>query len=391
MQQFLTEVGNLVGGTFAVNHSTRTVTFAFAGFATDTTTRIDDRLVDDYTVQVDNDASLKYIGNNTLKYADNEIDEYQELHNCQWLIEQMIKEGKVYHYTDYGHAQSGWDKYVADCLWGIRHGSSQVEPYIRPVAEGRAIATIEGVDGYFFCGYKGNSANIYEPIVQRTGQYDEHNNPIYIGLLKSARELDINYIHNKGASVLQGNAEEVELNIIPVGYRRGTRKSRITPRIMTSTALFDETGVTQTIPIEPEEEREDKALEQAGLYTDAEQYVPNRAFVGEGSTEKKAFFDKIYVGYADTYDPHFIYTTDSGQGSSALRLRGKQWANGNTVPHIDPTCKYSYSLISDTVPDINSIFIIYGQRYICKTLTLTITTNGRSQLIKGEFYKIIEN
>ncbi|MCI5715458.1 MAG: hypothetical protein MR279_02415 [Bacteroidales bacterium] len=53
--------------------------------------------------------------------------------------------------------------------------------------------------------------------------------------------------------------------------------------------------------------------------------------------------------------------------------------------------KTTFKFLADTIPDVRSLFIIRGKRYVCEKLTATFTENGMSQLLKGVFYPILEN
>ena len=55
---------------------------------------------------------------------------------------------------------------------------------------------------------------------------------------------------------------------------------------------------------------------------------------------------------------------------------------------IDTTQKYTFKFISDTLPNVRSIFIIQGKRYVAEKITATFTENGMSSLIKGVFYRV---
>lgn len=57
---------------------------------------------------------------------------------------------------------------------------------------------------------------------------------------------------------------------------------------------------------------------------------------------------------------------------------------------IDQTKKYLFSFLSDVLPNARSIFYIKGKRYICEKITATFTENGMSQLLKGEFYPVLD-
>jgi hypothetical protein len=60
-------------------------------------------------------------------------------------------------------------------------------------------------------------------------------------------------------------------------------------------------------------------------------------------------------------------------------------------PHkIDPTKKYTFKFLADDIPNVRSVFIIFGKRYVCEKITATFTENGMSQLLKGTFYPVLD-
>ena len=52
--------------------------------------------------------------------------------------------------------------------------------------------------------------------------------------------------------------------------------------------------------------------------------------------------------------------------------------------------KTTFKFLADKVPDVRSLFLIRGKRYVCEKLTATFSENGMSQLIKGVFYPVKE-
>jgi len=52
--------------------------------------------------------------------------------------------------------------------------------------------------------------------------------------------------------------------------------------------------------------------------------------------------------------------------------------------------KYTFSFLSDSIPDPRAVFFIEGSKYICEKITATFHEDtGKSQLLKGVFYKVI--
>lgn len=57
---------------------------------------------------------------------------------------------------------------------------------------------------------------------------------------------------------------------------------------------------------------------------------------------------------------------------------------------INPEQKFKFSWISSDLPDPRAIFHIRGHRYVCEKITATFSTEGMSQMLKGEFYPLID-
>ena len=77
---------------------------------------------------------------------------------------------------------------------------------------------------------------------------------------------------------------------------------------------------------------------------------------------------------------------------ASLRLRDGGAYNRDKAPiyTIDPTVKYDFSFLAKNIPNVRSVFYIKGKKYLCEKITATFTEKGRSQLLKGTFYKIKE-
>ena len=75
----------------------------------------------------------------------------------------------------------------------------------------------------------------------------------------------------------------------------------------------------------------------------------------------------------------------------SLRINDRQERRGKIIHNIDPKMKTTFKFLSDTIPDVRSVFHIRGKRYICEKITATFTEkNGMSQLLKGVFYPMQE-
>lgn len=126
--------------------------------------------------------------------------------------------------------------------------------------------------------------------------------------------------------------------------------------------------------------------------------------IGKGETEKSsAYFDVIYVGFWSGHylfggnQPHPIIdkveVTDSfGYNRTQFTLRLKDGIANSmrlSMHKIDGKQKFHFSFLSDTIPNPRALFYIRGQRYICEKITATFHESGKSQLLKGIFYRVL--
>ena len=75
-----------------------------------------------------------------------------------------------------------------------------------------------------------------------------------------------------------------------------------------------------------------------------------------------------------------------------LRLKSKLTNDYFKTKHIiDQSKKFTFKFLAKDgkLPDVQSIFIIHGKRYLAEKLTATFTENGMSQLVKMTAYRII--
>lgn len=59
-------------------------------------------------------------------------------------------------------------------------------------------------------------------------------------------------------------------------------------------------------------------------------------------------------------------------------------------PKVDPTVKFSFSWIGHSIPNPRAVFHIRGRKFVCERITVSFTTDGPSQLLKGEFWPIVD-
>jgi hypothetical protein len=72
----------------------------------------------------------------------------------------------------------------------------------------------------------------------------------------------------------------------------------------------------------------------------------------------------------------------------SMRLRSSIIGTNGRTHAIASNKKYKFSFLAKDIPNVRSLFIIHGQRYICEKITANFTENGMSELMKGEFWLV---
>lgn len=75
----------------------------------------------------------------------------------------------------------------------------------------------------------------------------------------------------------------------------------------------------------------------------------------------------------------------------SLRINDGEDPRWTPVYNIDRKRKVTFKFLSDDIPDPRSLFYIHGRRYICEKITATFTEDGMSQLLKGEFWPLLDD
>lgn len=139
--------------------------------------------------------------------------------------------------------------------------------------------------------------------------------------------------------------------------------------------------------------------------------IPSQGYVGKiiesGTKEKQgAFYDKLYVGflkgegdlkwsnqyvypirdYAELHNSSVRSGFEIGDSRYSMRINGGEVYKA--YPEINERIKTTVKFLSDKLPDVRSVFIIRGQKYLCEKITMTMSEKGRSKEMKGVFYRL---
>lgn len=130
--------------------------------------------------------------------------------------------------------------------------------------------------------------------------------------------------------------------------------------------------------------------------------VVNALKVGE-KEQKEEFYDKLYVafwtGNAQRYFPLFPHpVVDKIEvrpdntiltHACSMRLTESKTHPISSLKHpIDQTQKFTFSFLRDTIPDVRSIFLIHGKKYLAEKISCSFTENGMSSLLKMTCYRM---
>lgn len=303
-------------------------------------------LLDEFSAEVaygENLCQFKGVAN--ISYSDRG-DSLWALDSCQWLIDLYKQEGR--YYKEFATEEE---------FWNWQYSTFGLIPLMSKVGErseeSGLLMYIAEKDSYYI--YRVEYAN-----------YPDWPN---MYLLNRYR------INRFGELVREPNSDnEIELQIIPVridatdaahGYCLS-----LTPSSYSEGPNEDEDGVVQPMAY-------------------------SSLLNGEPDTSPE-YYSKLYVAYWDGHgsNPFPTYTDaplppcpSVDDMFSLSNLYGNYYSGAK----ISAREKVAFSWLSDTMPNPRAIFHIRGKRYLCEKITATFTEKGMSQLLKGEFYPLLDN
>ena len=412
INEFFKELENLLLCEFDIDHARNKVTCSVTAENLTAAGVVHiDKVIDAFSVEVnseeDSDSNYKAMLNQGYADGGHRLD---NIYNAQWYIERMTRADGTVKCTEWatlsdllnselkqdavldtGGSRSDYATYAGG-KWGLHH--------------------VQDIDTYFVL-------EVMKRVEYRTTPFtinSEH--------LKWGNVCRLVPVNRFGTLLLdKDNPEEVdEMNIVP--------------------AWIDETDEEygNVIFLECGDNGEDDATNSAHQ---THSYVPDGvtwqehvdpdvpiqfgAFssVSDGEKEKSgAVFDKLFVAFwwgdytkckprlphpwTDTFDMTYSYVlpqvlTDTSQvqitwgviysgRQLSLRINNRAYGQGTqraTFIEVDQKKKYTFSFLAEEIPNVRSLFHIDGKRYLCCKVTATFTEDGMSQLLKGDFYKVL--
>lgn len=182
---------------------------------------------------------------------------------------------------------------------------------------------------------------------------------------------------------LNENAEVVELGIVPACIDHADRTRGDMVFVECGTLGDDETDA------EDKDENQTQAV--------------NALALGE-TNQKEEFFDKIHVAFwdenKDKYHPlmphPYIDKHEFTQDNTYYNNNYSMRLEGSLIPfsrrakyQVEQRRKFTFSFLSDSIPDVRSIFLIHGKKYLAEKITATFSAEtGMSQLLKMVCYRL---
>ena len=409
LTEFFEELENFLRGEFTINHKAKTISFEFSYQAVNSLEPVNiSEVINKYSVEVVRENKSEYIGAKNLVYAENDNRLWAYL-DCQWYIDEHKKEAVEF------DSLSDLLVYASSLkisgVQSMNNGHGGVTAYTRGYSngsEGHKLFYSRDVDTYFimWC-YKSE-------FVKST--HIEQTNTDYNWYKYYNRLMPVNQF---GRLNVDKEAEDLELNIVPA-WMDDTDEEL-------GKCLFLECGEMGSA-ISWTEGTDGQGTSTGGqsggvfgrgrnneygsgsVGSDDIDYnggalAQSRAgkAIANGKQDKSdAYFDKLYVGYWDGQNRQsdklpcpvvdsLVITDDFNSITTPYSMRLREPAGGEKYTYdIDNKKKFTFSFLSDVIPNPRALFYIEGSRYVCEKITATFHEGtGKSQLLKGVFYKVI--
>lgn len=322
-----------------------------------------------------------------IRYKYDGDDDVWSLYDCTWFIDSW-RNGKVtgdYPFVEYDTFNDLWAA-VKDLLY---YSSKFSPPSTRPL-EGKAYY-VKDEDAYYILTRR----LVQESHITDDGLVSGNGNIIQWHIYNHLCHLNP-FGHASEIGTGDDAPTEVSMRIVPVSFTDTVEKGdkeyvgdfdghKIYQQ------LWNDYGRCMKLPYTP-----DSTGTPVLTGTAIEQVT-----AGAPSSPESAY-DKIYVGFWTggrfTPDP-YPYPAVTRRIIADCR---EPAILDNAFPNLAPRDrtqsslrpdlkrKYKFSFLSKKIPNVRSIFLIRGKRYLCRKITATFRSNGMSELLKGEFYRIID-
>lgn len=361
LEEFFQNLESFLGGEFTIDHRNKKISFDFSINILDSADPVKiEKVIDEFSAELDSEESEdEYMEKRNLQYEFND-DESGRYYDCGWILKGVG-----------GHASTGTVTY--DTMDELLAYWREIEPQIKAgeykIASSTKLYYVKEVDMYFIL--RGVD---YLDADREAGKGDN-----FIRVLGYMLQ-PVNFL---GKRIIDESASFNDLVVVPVSteptdYQHGFA-------MCLEVAGYDEDYSADT---------SDRALWKS---------LPQKVIQSHEEKDKAEYYDRLFVGWWTGSRPSIstqlpcpavceVDITGFRQWNKlpfSFRLTGKDSFQLNKY-NVDTSKKYSFKFLADAIPDVRAMFNICGKRYICEKITATFTESGMSQLLKGDFYQIID-
>lgn len=371
--EFFRNLEPILEGCFEFDYTDNTITFtAYSSFFSHQDTVCIDDVIDEFSSDVfDKEDECKMISQRYAGYSVSD-SKVAKAYSCQWLIRYLVEGGFVESFDTAEDLQSAaiagkWRKYNT-----FTHRSA--------------------------------SKPVYAWKLEDSGRYVSHRVvmskvPVVMGDLRLERDVVTNVpilINNLGPRCIPDDRKDAESTDLSID---------IVPAVIDDTdnrrMLFIPLGQYDDGSDDPIYDSDDMKIGEE-IYDSATMRLLEKG-EDDGSN---AYFSNLSVGFypgaVECYrggneilpivdNVEFDYLWRVWRPQDPTLTLSLQDSDGKFagIPKLNTHRKFEFSFISDSLPDVKSLFLIRGHFYVCEKLTATFSKNGMSQKIKGSFWRLI--
>ena len=400
LTEFFEQLEHFLFGEFDINHKARSIAFHFSNEMAETAGNVlIEKVVDSFTAEVSKEDESKYLASCNLRYADNNALLW-DYYTCDWYV--RANKDKARTFPTMRSLIDAVKTLKESGVYKTTLNTGSLTSYYRgypPASTGHNLYYCEENDTYFvmYC-YKSEyvkklNGNKYYRYFNRLLPINQFG-PMYAG--DDAEDIELKIVpawiegtDDKYGNVLFLDCGEMGENAVITEDANGSI-TQADDIYGTITYNRKSNGADPTLDYNAGDLPQGKAsLEISKGKKDNGQEYFSCIYVGFWNGNKitagrqpHPFIDKIEV-FDDFSFTKSVFTLRLNEGiSNSMR---------SVMHQIDGKKKYTFSFLSDTIPNPRALFYIRGQRYICEKITATFHESGKSQLLKGVFYRVLSD
>ncbi len=362
LTEFFEKLELFLGAEFDIDHKHKNIDFSFTADVLSKAEPVSiDKVIDEYSVEVSEKDESNYIESANIRYSECDHPMWK-FYSCHWFIEQYQWDTIEY---------DSIDELIRDNQWCRRTESFYRNSNANKILYARDIAT------YF--------------VIRSVGT--EFFNTSLDGMNRYYQKCVLQPVNVFGDSIIDKDSEnEIEIDFVPAWIDH-TEDSK-GHCLFLDVAEYDEEIVGGTRPSLTDKDKD--------YYNKICQPISTSTLESGEKEEKAEYFDKIYIAYWDGESinewgklpcPVIDWITIREDWTSVIThfsMRINNWLRKSQRYSNDAKQKVNFKYIAEVIPNTRSLFFIKGKKYLCEKITATFTEDGMSQLLSGDFYKIVD-